>query len=106
GGETRRPAAGRDRARQIGPGKTGSAGPRPDCPRAGRRLAPVRRALARRGRECTAERGRAGDGSRQGASPRRDVAARGAGSALQTQDARGKRRKMKRLATLLVWLAL
>ena len=59
GGEARRPAAGRDRARQIGAGEARGAGPRPDRARAGRRSAAVRGALARRRRSRAAERGRA-----------------------------------------------
>ena len=50
------PARG-DRARQIGAGQTRGAGPRPDRARAGRRLAAVRGAVARRRRARAAERG-------------------------------------------------
>ena len=82
GREARRPAAGRDRARQIGAGETRGAGPRPDRARARRRPAAVRRPLARRRRAGAAERGRAADGSGEGAASRRDVAARGAGGAV------------------------
>ena len=75
------PRAG-DRARQIGAGQTGGAGPRPDRARAGRRSAAVRGAVARVSRARAAERGGKADRGRQGAASRRDVAARRAGSAV------------------------
>src|SRR3954468_24305163 len=106
GRKTRWPAADRDCARQIGAGKAGGAGPRSDRARSGRRPAAIRRAVSRSRRGRAAERSGGVSGSVEGAASRRNVAARGAGGAVPPQVARSESRKMKRAATLLVWLAL
>src|SRR6267378_6319542 len=68
--------------RQIGARKARGAGPRPDRTRIGRRSAAVRGAVTRSSRGAAAERGGKADRSAERPAPRRNVAARRAGSAV------------------------